>query len=98
MADSISQEEFRQQTAVAGQLLVLDVRRSADRDKAPATIGGAQWKDPASVNDWVQDIPKDSPVVVYCVRGGPVSQAVQKDLAAAGCNVRFLEGGLEGYK
>jgi len=37
-------------------------------------------------------------VVIYCVRGGSVSNAVVDRLQAAGVKARFVEGGLEAYK
>lgn len=34
----------------------------------------------------------------YCVRGGSVSQSVQKQLAEAGIKARYMEGGIEAFK
>jgi len=36
--------------------------------------------------------------VVYCVRGGEVSNSVVDRLHAAGVKARFIEGGIEAYK
>lgn len=78
--------------------LVLDVRRREDREKDPRTIGDAQWQDPTAVDDWADDLPSYRPIIVYCVRGGAVSQSVQKALSLAGFEARYLEGGLQEYK
>jgi rhodanese-related sulfurtransferase len=36
--------------------------------------------------------------VVYCVRGGSVSNSVVDRLQAAGVKARYIEGGIEAYK
>jgi len=90
-------------TELAGLLLtenkvtLLDVRRKEDYEKSPEGIGGAQWRDPAAVEQWVQVLPKQQEVVLYCVRGGSVSQSVQKQLTEAGIKAKYLEGGLEAF-
>ena len=43
-------------------------------------------------------MPKDRDVVIYCVRGGSVSNSVLDRLQAAGIRARYIEGGLEGWK
>ena len=40
-------------------------------------------------------MPVDKEVVIYCVRGGSVSQSVQQPLADNGIKARYVEGGLE---
>jgi rhodanese-related sulfurtransferase len=37
-------------------------------------------------------------VVIYCARGGSVSNSVVDRLQAEGIKARFIEGGIEGYK
>jgi rhodanese-related sulfurtransferase len=76
-------------------ITVLDVRRQEDFDKAPQTYGGATWKNPAEVDQWASSLPTQQEVIIYCVRGGSVSQSVQQRLAEQGCSVRYVEGGLE---
>ena len=82
----------------AGGVLLLDVRRKTDRDADPAGIPGAAWHDPEAVNDWRANLPRDRPVVVYCVRGGSVSRSVTAVLSETGIRARYLEGGVEAWK
>lgn len=77
---------------------LLDVRRKEDYEKFPEGIGEAQWRDPAIVEQWLHALPKQQEVIVYCVRGGSVSQSVQKQLSEAGIKAKYLEGGLEAFK
>jgi len=76
---------------------LLDVRRKEDHDKSPEGIGNAQWRDPAAVAQWIHTLPEQQEVVIYCARGGSVSQSVQKQLADAGVKVKYLEGGIEAF-
>ena len=79
------------------KVTLLDVRRKEDYEKFPEGIVGAQWRDPATVAQWVQSLPAEQEGVLYCVRGGSVSQSVQKQLAEAGVKAKYLEGGLEAF-
>jgi rhodanese-related sulfurtransferase len=78
--------------------LVLDVRREADYTASNEAIPGAFWKDPEKIDAWIGALPKTQDVVIYCVRGGSVSNSVVDRLHAEGIKARFIEGGIEGYK
>lgn len=78
--------------------LVFDVRREADYAASNETIPGAMWKNPDKIDAWIGAVPRTLDVVIYCVRGGSVSNSVVDRLQAAGVKARFIEGGLEAYK
>lgn len=60
---------------------------------------GALRRDPDAVSTWVEALPSASSVVVYCVHGHEVSQAVARALREKKIDARYLEGGLEeGWK
>jgi rhodanese-related sulfurtransferase len=61
-------------------------------------LAGATWKDPSQIADWADSLPKDQDIVLYCVRGGSVSNSVVDTLQAKGLKARFIEGGIEGWK
>lgn len=77
---------------------ILDVRRSDDRNASSEAIAGANWKDPTQIGAWADELPKDQDIVLYCVRGGSVSNSVVDALQAKGLKARFIEGGIEGWK
>ncbi len=79
-------------------MMILDVRRVSDLDTATEKLAGARWKDPQHVFVWADALPKDQSIVLYCVRGGSVSNAVVDALQAKGLQARFIEGGIEGWK
>lgn len=74
-----------------------DVRREAVYLAGDGVIPGARWRDPATVADWASALPRDRPVVVYCVYGHEVGRATALRLRAAGLDARFLRGGIDGW-
>ncbi|WP_287601642.1 rhodanese-like domain-containing protein [Thiothrix sp.] len=95
MQRTIKPEDF---AAIADTALVLDVRRKEDRDASHEMIEGAIWKDPTQIDEWISAVPRLHDVVIYCVRGGGVSNSVVDRLQAEGVQARFIEGGIEGLK
>jgi Fe-Mn family superoxide dismutase len=90
---SITAAELKE---VATTVLILDVRKAKDRTQAH--VPGALWKDPEMLATWSGELPKDRRIVVYCVHGHAVSQGVCTALLGAGFSVRYLAGGIEGWK
>ena len=87
-------------TLLAGEAppLLLDVRRAEDLAKDPAAIPGAAWHDPATIAAWTSGLNPNQEIVLYCVRGGSVSNSVLDTLLAQGLRARYIEGGLEAWK
>ena len=98
MKNSIRSEELKKLLEQnSGTAVLIDVRRKNDFEADKRLIPGAQWKDPEQVDTWSKDLPRDKAVVVYCVRGGSVSQSVSAKLAEDQVQVRYLEGGLAAW-
>jgi rhodanese-related sulfurtransferase len=98
MKNSISSEELKQLLETnSGAAVVIDVRRKNDFEADKRFIPGAQWRDPEQVDTWRKDLPRNKAVVVYCVRGGSVSQSVSAKLAEDQVQVRYLDGGLAAW-
>lgn len=76
---------------------VLDVRRRVDLFADPRRIPGAQWRDPESIERWVDTVDRDLPVVVYGARGGAVGRGVAQELGRRGFTARWLAGGLAAW-
>lgn len=92
---SINPEDLKDRL---GDQYILDVRRSADRDTSPQQIPGAQWHDPGRLDSWIDALPKDRDIVLYCAHGRSISNSVVDALHARGLNACFIEGGFEGWK
>ena len=80
-----------------GEITLLDVRRKADHEAAPGMIPSAVWRDPEQVAQWAGDLPANTTTVIYCARGGSVSQSVNNTLWEKGVTVAYLDGGLKAW-
>jgi rhodanese-related sulfurtransferase len=97
MADSITTDELKALMSSNQKPALFDVRRKADFDAAPKKIKSAVRLDPEKVDEWIADVPQDGPVVVYCVKGGSVSQSIAARLQQGNHDVRFLQGGIKAW-
>lgn len=77
---------------------VIDVRRAGVYQQAAEVIPGSHWQDPAAVEQWARQLPRDEEVIVYCVYGHEVGRSTAMRLSAAGLKARFLGGGIDGWK
>ncbi len=98
MNKSITTSQLNQLLVDREPLTLLDVRRKADYYAAPQKIPGALWKDPEDLKTWGKTLTPKGLTLVYCVRGGPVSQAVAKQLQGAGVDAVILEGGIKAWE
>jgi rhodanese-related sulfurtransferase len=98
MKETLTPEQLRQELASQTPPRLLDVRRAEDKAQGPEGIPGAEWRDPAKVDEWAGGIPPGQETVLYCVRGGSVSKSVQAALAARGVSARYVEGGLAAFR
>jgi len=97
MSPTLSPNELKKLLDSKSVTLV-DVRRKADYEAEANLIPGAAWCDPEQVESWSRELPKDRPVVVYCVKGGSVSQSITATLTGKQVDARFVEGGLKAWK
>jgi rhodanese-related sulfurtransferase len=77
--------------------LLVDVRRQPRYDADDLLIAGAIRRDPDTVADWQDDLPRDRAIVVYCVHGHEVSQNAAAAVRATGRDCVYLEGGIAGW-
>ncbi|MCR4345669.1 MAG: rhodanese-like domain-containing protein [Sulfuricaulis sp.] len=98
MNRSISPDDLKQLLYLRKNILVLDVRRKSDYQTDSQKITGAAWLDPDKLTLWSTALPLDRDIIIYCVRGGSVSNLVVDQLQAKGVKARFVEGGFEAWK
>ena len=97
MSRTIKPQEFK---SILGNkdVTVIDVRRKEDYTADSSVIPGSTWFDPANIDNWCTTLPDNKEVVLYCVRGGGVSNSVVDTLQAKGVKARFVEGGITAWK
>jgi rhodanese-related sulfurtransferase len=76
---------------------LLDVCLCDDYDAASDHLPGASWRDPMAVAEWADSV-SGQHVIVTCVKGLKVSQAVAADLRRRGVTAQVLEGGIVGWR
>ena len=95
MERSIKAQDLQSQL---NNVTLIDVRRKVDLEADSSKLLGATWYDPEQIESWAAQLPKDKEVVLYCVRGGSVSNSVLDNLRAKQINARFIEGGIVAWK
>ena len=61
-------------------------------------IEGATWRDPERVQEWIGELSKSDPVVVFCVYGFHVGCRTAVTLREAGFDAKYMKGGHSGWK
>lgn len=97
MNRTINPQEFKEKLGNTN-VKTLDVRRKEDYAADNNVIPGSTWFDPTNIDNWCTTLPTDKEVVLYCVRGGGVSNSVVDALQAKGLNARFIEGGIAAWE
>lgn len=79
------------------QQVVVDVRRDAMFEQAQTMLPGARWRDPATVSDWADELPRNCEVLVYCIYGHEVGRSTAMKLRAIGIKASYLPGGIDAW-
>jgi len=97
MANSINPNELKKRLTSVEAPTLIDVRRQSDYEASPKKIADAIWRDPEKIEDWIKDLPTGRPVVVYCIKGGSISQSIADRMRKEGLEAMFLEGGIKAW-
>jgi Fe-Mn family superoxide dismutase len=74
--------------------VLLDVCLPRDLARRSDMLAGARIHAPASLPEWVEDLPRDRPVAVYCIAGFQISGNTVNELRGRGYDARALTGGI----
>jgi rhodanese-related sulfurtransferase len=95
---TISPQALNEKLMHGDDIVLIDVRRKEDYDKDPGMIPGAEWRDPTHVEDWADRLTADKDIIIYCVRGGSVSNSIVDALLGKNLKAQFIEGGIEAWR
>ena len=98
MACTISWAEVAERLKSGEKIKLLDLRKQADFEAAPELFPGAIKLDPAQVEQWEASLGAAEKVVIYCARGGSISQSIQQRLEQRLGDVSYVEGGYEAWR
>jgi len=77
--------------------ILLDLCLPKDLARRIDMLPGATMHAPAALPRWVEELPRNRPVVVYCICGFQVSGTAVKELRARGYDARALSGGITAW-
>jgi len=94
----VSVEEVRELMASGKPVQVIDVRPRAAITRSQDIADGIPWRDPEQIQQWMGELSKSEPVVVYCAYGFHVGCKAAIKLREAGFDARYMNSGHSGWK
>jgi len=97
-AQGIGVEEVRDMIASGKPVQVIDVRPRAAVSRTQDIAEGIRWRDPEQLQQWIGELSKSEPVVVYCAYGFHVGCKTAIKLREAGFDAKYINSGHSGWK
>jgi Fe-Mn family superoxide dismutase len=89
----VSAEEVSAMLASGQPVQIVDARPRHYVSRTQDIMDGATWRDPERIQEWVGELSKSQPVVVFCVYGFHVGCRTALALRDAGFDARYMLGG-----
>ena len=94
----VSVEEVQALIDSGAPVQLIDVRPKHSIARTQDIAVGATWRDPERVQEWIGELSKSDPVVVYCVYGFHVGCNTAIKLREAGFDAKYMKPGHSGLK
>ena len=94
----IGVEEVKAMVASGKPVQVIDVRPRASVSRQRDIAEGSTWRDPELLHEWIGELSKSEPVVVYCAYGFHVGCKTAIKLREAGFDAKYMNSGHSGWK
>src|SRR4051812_17374514 len=91
-------EEMKAMLDSGKPVQVIDTRPRHFVSRTQDIAEGATWRDPERLQEWIGELSKDEPVVVYCAYGFHVGCRTAAALRDAGFDAKYMNGGGMGGK
>jgi len=91
-------EEVKAMLDAGKPVQFIDARPRHYVSRTQDIIDGAQWRDPERLQEWMGELSKSDPVVVYCVYGFHVGCKTAIALREAGFDAKYMKGGHSGWR
>ena len=91
-------EEVKAMLDSGKPLQLIDVRPKFYVSRTQDIADGATWHDPDRVDEWMGQLSKSDPVIVYCVYGFHVGCNTTVKLRDAGFDAKYMKPGHSGWK
>ena len=77
--------------------VLLDLCQPRDLPRRTDMLADATMHAPAALAQWAEELPRDRPIVVYCICGFQVSGTAVAELRRRGYDARALAGGITAW-
>jgi superoxide dismutase, Fe-Mn family len=77
--------------------VLLDLCLPGDLPRRTDMLAGAIMHAPGALSRWIEELPRDRPIAVYCICGFQVSGTAVTELRQRGFNARALVGGITAW-
>ena len=95
---AVSVEEVEAMLQSGKPVQIIDARPRHYITKATDIMDGAVWRDPERIDDWIDELKKDEPVVTFCVYGFHIGCQTASALRQRGFDAKYMRGGHFGWK
>ena len=95
---SVGAEEVKTMLESGAPVQVIDVRPRHFVSRQHEIADGVRWRDPERVQEWIGELSRSEPVVVYCAYGFHVGCNTAVKLREAGFDARYMDSGHMGWK
>ncbi|WP_064685733.1 Fe-Mn family superoxide dismutase [Rhizobium bangladeshense] len=95
--DDVAPEDLLVRLQRQEDLVVLDVCLAEDLPKRSDMLPGAIARLSETIGGWADQLPRDKPIVVYCIYGFQVSGDAVAELRGRGLDARALAGGIAAW-
>src|SRR5688572_19510489 len=94
----IGVEEVREMVASGKPVQVIDVRPRHFVSRQQDIAADIPWRDPEQVQQWIGELSKSEPVVVYCAYGFHIGCKTAIKLREAGFDAKYMNSGHSGWR
>jgi Fe-Mn family superoxide dismutase len=95
---AVSVEEVKAMLDSGKPVQVIDARPRHYASRTQDIMDGAVWRDPERVQDWIGELSKSDPVVVFCAYGFHVGCRTTGVLRDAGFDAKYMKGGHSAWR
>ena len=94
----VSVEEVKAMLDSGEPVQIIDARPRSYVSRQQDIMDGAVWRDPEQIQDWMPELSKTDPVVVFCAYGFHVGCKTAIALREAGFDAKYMKGGHSAWK
>jgi Fe-Mn family superoxide dismutase len=94
----VGPEEVKAMIDAGEPVQIIDARPRHYFSRSPDIMEHAEWRDPERMQEWIGQLSKTEPVVVFCVYGFHVGCRTAGALRDAGFDAKYMKGGHSAWK